>query len=290
MRCIQPQVRSQSHRFSKWEYTYPCGNCFACKVVRKKSWTLRLLAESLLYDQNLFFTLTYEKEPLQGLVKQDIKNFIRRLYARLGYECRYFICGEYGSRTSRAHYHGILFNCGINNETLSDAWGLGFVKLASFTTGRASYVAKYVTKDQTETNEIERGREKEFLLCSRRPGIGRKYLEDYFINLRLRGWRLPAAGELPDASKKVVSINVLRCAGKLWPMDRYVKELMFSIMGEPAQSDSEGALIRELQKKQFSTNKVHRSVWDPLSKEASEAQANVYRAKRLRYISRMKNG
>lgn len=60
-----------------------------------------------------FVTLTYSEEflPEYGtLVKKDVSIFFKDLRTDLGErKIRHFTCGEYGSKTNRAHYHSVVF-------------------------------------------------------------------------------------------------------------------------------------------------------------------------------------
>lgn len=190
----------------------PCGQCIGCRLDKAREWALRCYHESTLYGENSFVTLTYSEEnaPQDGsLVKADHQKFIKRL--RKAYPARrirYFLCGEYGEKHMRPHYHAILFNldfgdkeqCGTNKHGdpiyvsphLSSVWSLGHAWLGNVTIESAGYVARYclkkangveafdryVTDFDPETGEIEM-LEPEYIAMSRRPGLGQDWLKRF---------------------------------------------------------------------------------------------------------------
>lgn len=180
----------------------PCGRCFGCRMEYAESWATRLQHEASCWDSNLFVTLTYEDKNLQwhkGLVLDDLQLFMKRL--RKSHQglvtapdgrrpIRFFAAGEYGSRTDRPHWHLALFNCGLRlrqemSPDLEKLWPHGLHTVTPFTVGRASYIAGYATKKvhgrmarqerysvvNPETGELVE-RRPEFVVMSRRPGIG----------------------------------------------------------------------------------------------------------------------
>lgn len=63
----------------------PCGQCAGCLLERSRQWALRCVHESLMHEENLFLTLTYNDETLKSrdnpwtLVKKDFQDFMKRL-------------------------------------------------------------------------------------------------------------------------------------------------------------------------------------------------------------------
>ena len=165
----------------------PSGKCLLCKEKKRVEWSFRCLCESR-YSKTvpLFLTLTYEKEPKKGLSKSDVQKWLKRLRVkleRLGYDnkLRYFICGEYGSKTKRAHYHAILYNFpwlptwDNVDHVIRETWKYGFIMVASVKSGAINYVAKYMRKDCEDVP----GKFPPFYLSSRRNGgLGIQYCRD----------------------------------------------------------------------------------------------------------------
>lgn len=138
------------------------------------------------------------------LQPEDVTRFIKTLrkhYERQGItDIKYFYCGEYGSENERPHYHMILMGAPLDIEQfysmklddkkflhwkskeLEKWWGKGFVDVGEVEWGNCSYVARYTMKKINNDNDpreyAEKGKLKEFIRMSRRPGIGRQYYEE----------------------------------------------------------------------------------------------------------------
>ncbi|WGL31432.1 replication initiator protein [Dipodfec virus UOA04_Rod_1040] len=187
--------------FSKGCYV-PCGKCAVCKERRKSAWMLRNTLEYLSSDSAYFFTLTYNDDHLplkvtdDGVIlpvvrKRDIQLFLKRLRKSLDYKIRYFVVSEYGPKTFRPHYHGIIYNIHREDlEKIGNAWSNGFVKVDPVTPGRIAYCSSYCFDDLDLTQDHE----KNFLLASRRPAIGGiDVVNDRIIEYvrRVRNGRIP---------------------------------------------------------------------------------------------------
>lgn len=163
-----------------------------------------------MHTENSFLTLTYNPENLPpdwNLQKTDFQKFMKRLRERYpGREISYLMCGEYGERYARPHYHACLFGFDFGDkielfkagddtlyksETLNQIWGLGFCTIGSVTWKSAAYVARYVTKKVTGKlanefyeREIQETGEiipvvPEYGASSKKHPIGKRWLEKY---------------------------------------------------------------------------------------------------------------
>ena len=128
----------------------PCSNCSGCRMDRSKSWAIRCIHESSLFENNCFITLTFNEDTVNSrgtLVKSDFQNFMKRLRKRFvglepvskgtgyvltsdqldstehHYPIRYFHCGEYGSKHSRPHHHACIFNFDFPDKVLLESRG-----------------------------------------------------------------------------------------------------------------------------------------------------------------------
>lgn len=180
-------------------FDLPCGQCDGCRIERSRSWAIRCIHESRLYSNNCFITLTYNDEylPFDGtLVGFHFQRFMKRLRKRFGEGIRFFMCGEYGEKHNRPHYHALLFNFDFpdkkffkqknghnmyTSEILSELWPLGFHAIGDVTFESAAYVARYVMKKVTGefADEHYQGRKPEYTTMSRKPGIGKNWFEKY---------------------------------------------------------------------------------------------------------------
>lgn len=180
----------------------PCGKCLNCCADRSRDWSIRLLLELEVMKNAVFVTLTYNDDHLPlmpgsgtpTLCVRDVQLFFKRLRKKFNpRKIRFFLCGEYGSNTHRPHYHAILFGLSLNdfsdlrpvskNElgqtlytspTFEKVWQNGFVSLGEVTFHSCNYVARYTLKKQFGSkDEFADGRKPEFVLSSRRPGLGK---------------------------------------------------------------------------------------------------------------------
>lgn len=117
---------------------------------------------------------------------------------------RYFACGEYGERLERPHYHALVFNwCPgdltrrtradgevmFSSPELQSVWGLGAVRIDSFSPAAAQYVCNYVRKKVVVGAESHySGRTPEFQVMSRRPGIGSGFISKFLSDIYPDGY------------------------------------------------------------------------------------------------------
>jgi len=162
-----------------------------------------------MHEDNCFVTLTYSDEHLPGDRSLDLRHFqlfMKRLRKKHGAGIRFYHCGEYGESYGRPHYHACLFNHDFadkrlwkeindvplyTSEDLSTIWGHGYCTLGSVTFQSAAYVARYIMKKITGTTAEDHyeyvdpdtgqifDRKPEYTTMSRRPGIGRPWLDRF---------------------------------------------------------------------------------------------------------------
>jgi len=166
---------------------YGCGKCLPCLVKRRRLWASRLILESLTSAAGYFITLTYNGKnyPQNGsLQPKDTQLFLKRLRKHFPPQTvRYFMVGEYGSDTQRAHYHAAIFlsiaePLATFTAACESAWDLGFTSVGILTPQSAAYTAGYVTKKMTSLSDTRlNGRHPEFARMSLKPGIGQKAME-----------------------------------------------------------------------------------------------------------------
>lgn len=190
--------------------TVKCGQCIGCRIDRSKEWACRIVHETQLHDTNAFITLTYSDEhvPWNGsLQKKDFQKFMKRLRYFTGKKIRYYMCGEYGEKLGRPHFHAILFgfdfpdktvwkrtNSGstiYRSELLEKCWKFGHSSTGSVTYESAAYVARYCMKKLTgakaqdhytrcdpETGEMWQI-VPEYNAMSLKPAVGKEWFEIY---------------------------------------------------------------------------------------------------------------
>ena len=199
-RSLPPDVRARSRKkdgsrkkkILPWNGEYmelPCGHCLACIDRKASDWSFRLLSEEYGAAQSVFITLTYDEDhkPKDGKVcPNDIERFndtFRSHFDEKGIKVRFFLMSEYGPQTFRPHYHGIYFfdKKAFKNYVEfakwleSHVWKMGSVT-ASYPFGqRIHYIARYSFKDLKLPEHLQNTN---FMRCSRRPGIGARYVDD----------------------------------------------------------------------------------------------------------------
>lgn len=221
----------------------PCGQCLECKINYAKNWAARCEVESYYHENNYFITLTYDdknlpvvnkitgeiyrgiKYPLDyygkakryevaRLHKKDFQDFMKRLRInaeRKGWVedpekgIRYFMCGEYGSKGKRPHYHAIIYGLKLpdlnynytakkhmhfRSTVLEEIWGRGIVDVGGVDYESCQYVARYVVKKQGgkagEEYYKKEGLAKEFVSMSLKPAIGKQYFDDEHMQIYMR--------------------------------------------------------------------------------------------------------
>lgn len=174
--------------FTEWK-EIPCGQCEGCRIDRSRDWANRCMMELQYHKDAYFVTLTYNDEhvprayyadPETGeafesktLLKRDWQLFMKRLRkATSGRpDCenlRFFMCGEYGPKTLRPHYHAIIFGLHLDDlkpfsqrqlgkkvynyftsETLQNAWSV-----VQYSQGNPSSSGEVFTSDSFQQKRI----------------------------------------------------------------------------------------------------------------------------------------
>lgn len=189
----------------------PCGKCTGCRLERSRQWAVRCMHEATLHERNCFITLTYSDDHLPvdySVHERDWQLFMKKLRKHCEpNKIRFFACGEYGDQNQRPHYHALIFGHDFNDKILKERnqrgdplylsksldqlWSLGMSTVGSLTYQSASYTARYAMKKisgpQADNHYLRthplhgficRVRP-EFLLMSRRPGLGQGWFEKH---------------------------------------------------------------------------------------------------------------
>lgn len=169
----------------------PCGKCIQCKRKRLSDWSCKGWCELQTSKCSYFCTLTYNDENLPEfgcLSKRDFQLFMKRFRKELskdGITVRFLACGEYGGQFHRPHYHFVLFlNKEVSYErvrrSIDRNWNKGFITVSKANYRTVRYVAKYAAKDEGDFEAVNLRTGEvipQFILFSRRPGLGRQYCE-----------------------------------------------------------------------------------------------------------------
>lgn len=175
----------------------PCGVCINCRIQTTADMTVRLVHESKSHERNCYVTLTYDPKHLPedgSLDHRDFQLFAKRLREVTGPFKRY-MCGEYGDKNDRPHYHAILFGVDFDDRRfysknkngdnlytsskLDDLWRLGDCTIGDVAMQSCRYVAGYIQKKIYGDMAADHyaGRRPEYAFGSN--GLGLEYLLKY---------------------------------------------------------------------------------------------------------------
>lgn len=154
--CITPfKIRTKEHDGT---VCVPCGKCPQCLKRRASGWSFRLMQHEKSCFSSWFVTFTYENGSVpvspngfMSLERSAVQRYFKRLRKLHGCSniVKYFIVGEYGTKTERPHYHAIIFNS--KPKLIESAWSLdgkpiGQVHFGSVTGASIGYCLKYMCK------------------------------------------------------------------------------------------------------------------------------------------------
>lgn len=130
----------------------------------------------------LFVTLTYSTDHVpitpkgwMNLEKTHLQSFFKRLryHEEKTKPIKYYACGEYGTRTSRPHFHIILFNSSM--VACARSWSFGSIHFGQVTPASVGYCLKYISKEK-KTHKPNDDRNPIFNIMSK--GLGKSYVEN----------------------------------------------------------------------------------------------------------------
>lgn len=261
----------------------PCGQCVACRINRQRTWVGKMMFENFT-GPGVFCTMTYDPEDMPrcwselgdrvygDLSKKHVSDFLHR-YRKLWGSYRFFLVGEYGTKTERPHYHMMMW--GQNPlevyDRLRKAWPHGFVTVSLAEAARMRYIARYTLKKMTKVDDHRLdGRTPEFTRMSRRPplgAMGMKAIAAQLVSQRGSAW-LAANGDVPSD---------YRLEGERYPIGRYWRNWLREEIGyekpkERALDEAELAAEREafeidVRKARLECQKLERT----LARKAEEA-------------------
>lgn len=209
------------------QFSIPCGTCLGCRLDYSRAWADRCAEEVFTSppESCYFITFSYAPEnvahlqvwqkpdgtlydqPQLTLAKQDFIDFKKNLLRQFEYHynhkgIRFYMCGEYGGKGFRPHFHCIFFNLPIRDlkpwsvhyvgnipiqiyrsEFIEGIWNKGHVWIEKANWANAAYTARYVQKKQGMTTKAFReefeksGLTAEYVNMSRMPGIGFDFYE-----------------------------------------------------------------------------------------------------------------
>lgn len=202
MQCTHPILLSNLDKKKFPEgLLVACGRCLPCRKQRAREWALRLIHEKPYSLYQNFVTLTYDEKhcpKCYSVIKREAVRYIKKLRKVTGSKIKYYMCGEYGGKNGRPHYHLLVyvydnkyddiywsgkmvmsknkeFSHWEKEPIYSLLWGKGSVMVGNVTEGSIYYVVEYIDKKIYNSMGVELGKRREpFRLMS--TGIGEKYV------------------------------------------------------------------------------------------------------------------
>lgn len=195
----------------------PCNDCFGCRRKKAVQYGARAVHETQINNvPACFITLTYRDAPY-SLEHKHYQNFMKRFRERVpDLRLRQLMCGEYGDKYGRAHFHALIWGTDFmndrrrfkqmsgywlyNSSLLDDLWGHGYCTISDVTFESAAYVGGYCFKKINGTRAPDRQyyvdpftgecRRKEYIIPSRNPALGIGWLQKYYQQVFERDERL----------------------------------------------------------------------------------------------------
>lgn len=202
MGCWSPiNLRSETQKKLGLKGTsVPCGRCLGCLSKKRADWTFRMMEELSVSSSASFLTLTISDSvdtdtgellvPTE-LDKQSVQRYFKRVYKATSVPTgkiiesinkkgkivrrvekrsplKYYVVGEFGTKTKRPHYHAVVFN--VDKEILANKWEEGRTHQGSVTESSIKYVTKYLLKAKSIDDPL-----KPFAMMSK--GLGKIYLK-----------------------------------------------------------------------------------------------------------------
>lgn len=270
MACCQPieiywntKMHKHQFKFDKNCTNTPiyvdCNKCESCQLKYIAHLGLRASHELMYHTKAMFITLTVNNEnidkvfPNNSLCHVEFQKFIRRLrdwLRRTIYKknpeqlpkIKYLMCGEYGEKFGRPHYHAVIFGYefddlkqhhvkgqSIKNSyrspKLERLWTYGFSQISKVNYEKCTYLAKYVAKAKAKDKELygyldmETGeikyRKKEYMVYPK-GGLGKEYfLDNHKAILRKGYFNLPMKKKQQGDGKVPAKVGIPRYYKKL---------------------------------------------------------------------------
>lgn len=219
---------------------FPCGKCHSCLKRRVSGWSFRLMTECKRSKSAYFVTLTYDEQNVpitnngfMSLVRRDVQLWMKKLRKVNKEKLKYYLCGEYGEKFGRPHYHVILFNADLETlvgkkvargmqqklipmdgkyHAMCDSWNNGYVTVGKVNVKSVGYTLEYIHKGRVVPAHQRDDRTKEFSLMSK--GMG-----DNYVNDRTKAWHM---ADMKDSMYLTIE------DGKKIAMPRYIKDKIYT--------------------------------------------------------------
>ncbi len=176
----------------------PCGQCFNCRLDYQRRTIDRLHCAWHSWTTSAFVTFTYDDEHLfipdgfinASLSKEHLHKFFDNIRHKIPFKFEYYVCGEYGDKFNRPHYHALFFGLDyeLHKSFFEKTWKYGSVKVLPVTPKAFRYVTKYITKKCTynDSQYYDYGLVPPFRKMSR--GLGMSVYRDHIDSIARYGY------------------------------------------------------------------------------------------------------
>lgn len=165
--CLSPITLKENLAGRVYERRVPCGHCLECLKKRQSSYVVRTIEAVRSYGSMWFVTLTYNDDKCpctelghNTLRRKDLQNWKKHFKKFISSQnFAWLLCGEYGPKTHRPHYHGCIIGLSdsdvmIAEKSWSDYYGFTcFKKVPTIScdgsddvANVARYISKYIVK------------------------------------------------------------------------------------------------------------------------------------------------
>ena len=201
MACSRPYYDPSIVDFNGEPVPIPCGTCFCCRLDMQKTAMDRMFCAWQSHDVSAFVTFTYDDNHLvykdgflqPTLSKEDVHKYLDNLRHKLNNcDFEFYLCGEYGDKFNRPHYHAIFFGLDyeLHKSLFEQTWKKGSVKVLPVNPASFRYVSKYIVKpysrEWNDKNYYDLGLIPPFRKMSR--GLGLRVYLTHLDELREKGF------------------------------------------------------------------------------------------------------
>lgn len=261
-------------------FKFPCGQCANCRINKRREWQARLLLEAASHAYGSFVTLTFADFGCPSVLRKvDAKAFIKKLSV-LYPDLRYYLIGEYGTLTGRAHFHVHLFtSVPVLDSALRDCWTVGRIHVGDTEPASLDYVLGYLLKGTKVIRWPVEKQFPEFRMFSK--GMGKLALPHLLID----GTELP---------------REFKVFSRTWPIGRYLRDRakkMGYTVSETSTKKLEALEARALSSlliREDATpeeiEKLYADFWEQRNAKAKVLQQKAIRAAYLQEHGHVKKG
>lgn len=155
MSCSRPWYSDDIVDLNGNQIPIPCGTCFSCRLDLQKRYIDRMYCAWKTHSISAFVTFTYDDDHLiiqdgfksATLSKDDVHKYLDNIRHQVHLPFEYFLCGEYGDKFSRPHYHALFFGLDYQlHKRVFEKWKKGMVSVLPCESQSFRYVSKYLTK------------------------------------------------------------------------------------------------------------------------------------------------